>query len=203
MKFPHNESSINTLAYTINAGLAAHPTDFPSIDPTGLAGLHTEYMAAWTAATEAKAAYRQAIAEKNARLNAMTKRMKSDLKLAEVDCIEDPQKLYEIGWAPKSAPTPLAAPGQVDGFIAVVQGPGSILLKWNKPATGGRVSNYIIRRRIQETAGEFSDWLVVESCFNIETELIEQPRGCQLEYTVTATNPAGDALVSNTVSAVL
>ncbi|MBI9019562.1 MAG: fibronectin type III domain-containing protein [Phycisphaerae bacterium] len=203
MKFPGDESNIVVLSNKMISGLASHGTDFPSIDPLPLSTAQSEYLAASTAMESAKAAYRAAVTAKNAKLGTLKSIMKDDIKLADVDCAGDPDKLYEIGWAPKSPAVPLAAPGQVEDFIAVTQGPGDITFKWTKAVTGGKASNFIVQRRNEDSTGVFSSWVQICTCFETSCQLNEQPRGSQLEYRIIATNPAGDALPSNTVSAVL
>ncbi|MBI9016247.1 MAG: fibronectin type III domain-containing protein [Phycisphaerae bacterium] len=203
MKYPKNESDIVVLSNKIISGLATHAADFPNVDPLPLSTAQSEYLTAVTAMETAKATYRQAVNTKNEKLATLNKTIKADLKQAEVDNLETPDNLYEIGWAPKSAPSPLLPPGQVEDFVAVTQGPGDISFKWNKPSSGGKATNYIIARRSEDSAGVFSPWAQVSTSFTNDCYLANQPRGVQLEYTVTATNPAGVALASNTVSAVL
>ncbi|MBI9017674.1 MAG: fibronectin type III domain-containing protein [Phycisphaerae bacterium] len=203
MQFPTNQNDVAILANSMNSGLAAHPTDFPSIDPAALATAQSEYLAACSSVETAKGTYHEAVADKTAKYKALVKLMRVDIKHAILDNVDTPEKLYLIGWAPPAPPVPLSPPGQVENFVAVVQGPGNITFKWDKPLTGGKVASYIIARRIEEASGVFSPWVQVATSYEIGCQLSDQPRGAQLEYTVTATNPAGVALASNTVIAVL
>ncbi|MBI9018030.1 MAG: fibronectin type III domain-containing protein [Phycisphaerae bacterium] len=203
MKFPTNQSDVVVLANSMNSGLAAHPTDFPNVNAAALATAQSEYLAACAEVETAKGTYHQKISGKKAKYNALVKIMQSGIKQATLDNIDTPDNLYLIGWAPRSAPSPMEIPGQVENFVAVTQGPGTISFKWDKPLTGGKATNYILYRRLQEQTGEFGPWTQVYNSYTNDCSLIEQPRGVQMEYSVTATNHAGNALTSNIASAVL
>ena len=130
--------------------------------------------------------------------------MKNDLKLSEVDTVDDPTKLAEIGWGPRQAPQPTEAPGQPNNLHPVAEGQGMLWLAWDRPASGGPVRNYIVERREQPAGGgEFDDWAIAGTSLNNEINLTEQPRGIQMEYRVTASNTAGESNPSNVASVVL
>ena len=154
--------------------------------------------------TDASAQARIATETKGQKLDDLTDVMKNDLKLSEVDTTDDPTKLAEIGWGPKSPPQPLQAPGQPDNFHSTAEGQGTLWLEWDKPATGGAVRNYVIERRQQPAGGgDFGIWTVVGSALNTEINLTDQPRGLQLEYRVIAANATGQSMPSNTAAVVL
>ena len=75
--------------------------------------------------------------------------MKNEIKQSEVDTASDPEKLEQIGWGRKAAPSPSDPPGQPRALDPIIQGPGTLLLDWKAPArgTGGTVRSYIVERR--------------------------------------------------------
>ncbi len=206
MQFPTTESNIQSLALKLGTGLMAHGPDFPNLDLDQFNTANTAYIGSISQVEDTKAAYRSAILNKKQKLNELIEIMRADFKQAEIDCIANPANLYEIGWAPRATPTPQAPPEQANNFTAAYQGPGSIIFTWDRPTSGGKVTNYIIERRIgvpSGETGEFGPWLQVYTSFKTDVELFDQPRGEQLEYRVTASNPAGQAVPSNTVPVVL
>ena len=83
--------------------------------------------------------------------------------------------------------------------MAPQQGAGWVLLDWKKPIDGGAVASYIIERR-ERPEGEYEQ---VDTAFETEKVLINQPRGIEWEYRVLGGNKAGEGPPSNTVLAVL
>jgi hypothetical protein len=66
------------------------------------------------------------------------------------------------------------------------------------------VRNYIIERRQQaQTGGDFGPWSLVNTTYNCEINLADQPVNARLEYRAKAANAAGESLPSNSVSVVL
>jgi hypothetical protein len=96
-------------------------------------------------------------------------------------------------------PTPLAAPGQCRLLEIAKQGEGWLMLDWKAPADGGKPAAYEVRRR--ERDGGI--WLSVATAMTREVNLVDQPRGKELEYIVIAVNKAGQGEESNTVMCVL
>jgi hypothetical protein len=131
--------------------------------------------------------------------------MRIDLKSSEVDVAADPEKLYEIGWGPRSQPTPIQAPGSPTDLHPIAESQGSIALQWNRPASdvGGPVRNYIIERRDQQQNGTFGAWTFVNTTYNTDINLTEQPDTIRVEYRVKAANAGGESMPSNSVSVVL
>jgi len=205
--FPKAESEVVALAETMIAGYTAHAADFPSIDPlTTLPALQAaldNFQGDKASQEDARAQAKIATVTKDGKLDTLIELMKNDLKLSEVDTADDPEKLAEIGWGPRQQPQPIVAPGQPEKFHPIAEGPGDIWFEWDKPSCGGQVRNYIIERRDQATGGLFSAWTVVGSALNNEIHLIDQPRGIQLEYRLTAANIAGQSMPSNTAAVVL
>ncbi|MFA5239090.1 MAG: fibronectin type III domain-containing protein [Phycisphaerae bacterium] len=63
--------------------------------------------------------------------------------------------------------------------------------------------NYIIERRDQQQDGSFGAWTLVQTTYNCEINLTEQPVETRVEYRVKASNAAGESMPSNSVSVVL
>lgn len=130
--------------------------------------------------------------------------MKNYLKKSEVNVSGDPEKLAYIGWESAASPQPVEVPGQPCNLYSSIQGAGIVLLKWDRPGSGGTVRNYIIEKRQQPAGGgEFSSWEIVATALNNEINLTGQPCGIQLEYRAKAVNTSGESPPSNTVMVVL
>jgi hypothetical protein len=190
------------------AGYTAHPADFPSIDPlTDLPALQAArdtYQTDRQTQIDARAQSQIATETKKDKLEALTDLMRNDLKLSEVDVTADPEKLTLIGWGPKSPPQPITEPGQPENFRPIAEGPGNLWLVWDRPASGGPIRNYIVESRQQPSGGgDFGAWTVAGTALNNEINLLDQPRGIQLEYRVIAANTAGQSMPSNTAAVVL
>jgi len=209
-QFPNAEADIVALASAMIAGYTAHPADFPSMDPlTDLVALQAAldgYQTDRQSQIDARAQAKLATVTKGTKLDDLTELMKNDLKLSEVDVADDPEKLTQIGWGPRQDPQPVEAPGQPANLHPVAEGQGMLWLAWDSPATdsGGPVRNYIIERREQPAGGgEFGVWDIVGTALNNEINLLEQPRGIQMEYRVKAANVGGESMPSNTAAVVL
>jgi hypothetical protein len=202
-KFPKAEPDIVALAQTMVAGYTAHAADFPSVVLADLQTALTDYQTNKDSQADAQAQAKIATETKTVKLVDLVDMMKNDLKLSEVDVGDDPEKLALIGWGPKAPPQPTVAPGQPQNLRPIAEGQGTVWLKWEKPATGGQVRNYILQRRDQNGSAEFGAWTLIESTYNVEINLGGQPRGVQMEYRVIAANAAGESLPSNVAPVVL
>jgi len=207
--YPTNELETLSLCQQMIAGYIAHPEDFPSVTAEMLAelqGAMASYNGCRDNQDSARAQAKLATANKSdcfAQLSAM---MKDDLKLSEVDCAANPEKLAEIGWGTRQHPQPVPAPGQPLDAASEAQGPGDLWLVWKRPvaAESGPVRSYIIERREQLTpGGDYTAWKLAGTCLEPRIHLTEQPRGIQMEYRIKATNLGGQSLPSNTVAVVL
>ena len=204
MKFPSKENDIVALAETMVAGYTEHAADFPSVDAAELQTTLSDYQADRQSQSDARSQAQIATETKSQQLDALTDLMKNDLKVSEVDVADEPEKLTQIGWGPKAPPQPTVAPGQPDDFLPIAEGQGTVWLKWSKPKTGGAVRNYLIQRRDQnEAGGPFTSWMLIDSTFNSEINISDQPRGIEMEYRVIAANEAGQSIPSNTAPVVL
>jgi hypothetical protein len=202
-KFPTRESDILAMADQMYAGYMAHPTDFPSVAGGQLIPKRVQYRSALKAQTNAIALAQQATETKNESLNALKEVMLNCLKKSEVDAADNPGKLTEIGWGPKTAPQPIDPPGEPKNLIVTKEGRTSLQLSWERPQPEGFIRNYIIERRQLAGSGSFGNWTVIGTALDTQTNLAGQMRGIRLEYRVRAANNAGTGPFSNTVSVVL
>jgi len=203
-KFPIKEAEVVALAETMIAGLTAHAADFPSVTVAELSTVLTNYKNQRQTQENARSQAQIATVTKDEKLEMLTELMKNDLKLSEVDVADDPEKLTEIGWGPKADPQPIQSPGSPTDLHPTAEGQGAIYLVWQKPASsGGPVRNYIIERRQQAQGGDFGAWLLVNTTYNTEINLTDQPMSVRVEYRVKAANAAGESMPSNSVSVVL
>jgi hypothetical protein len=199
--FPKSEAEIIALANNVKAGLAAHTTVFP--EPPVTTGVLTETLTSLQEVIEqtlaARAAAEAATVQKVALLDTLVTLLKKDLRYAEDTVNGDDTKLKLLGWASRKDPTPTSVPGQARQLVVFPQGEGWLELEWLVPVEGGKVTSYSVQRRLKsETA-----WTLLASTYERKITLQNQPRGAELEYTVVATNKAGDGPVSNTVMVVL
>ena len=204
-KFPIREPDVVALAESMVAGYTAHATDFPSVTVADLTTALTNYKNQKQTKENAESQAQIATVTKDEKLDILTELMKNDLKLSEVDTTDDPERLTEIGWGPRSQPTPIAAPGSPTELHPTAEGQGILSLVWTKPATdtGGIVRNYIIERRDQQQDKTFGPWTLVQTTYNTEINLTEQPDSIRVEYRVKAVNAGGESMPSNSVSVVL
>jgi hypothetical protein len=204
-KFPKTEAEVVALAETMVAGYTAHAADFPSVTVATLTTVLNTYKTNRQSQENAKSQAQIATVTKDEKLDALVELMKNDLKLSEVDVVADPEKLYEIGWGPRQDPQPIQTPGSPTDLHPIAEGQGTILIKWEKPPTDASrpVRNYIIERREQQEDGSFGAWTLVQTTYDCEINLTEQPVEVRVEYRVKASNEAGESMPSNTVSVVL
>jgi hypothetical protein len=204
-KFPKTEAEVVALAETMVAGYTAHAADFPSVTVATLTTVLNTYKTNRQSQENAKSQAQIATVTKDEKLDALVELMKNDLKLSEVDVVADPEKLYEIGWGPRQDPQPIQAPGSPTDLHPIAEGQGTLWLEWEKPPVDVNrpVRNYIIERRQQAEGGEFGAWTLVQTTYDCEINLTEQPVEIRVEYRVKASNEAGESMPSNTVSVVL
>ena len=202
-KFPTRESDIVALAETMVSGYTTYVADFPSVTVADLETVLSDYKIARDSQIAAKSQMQQSTVAKENALAALVEEMKTDLKISEVDVVAEPEKLTEIGWGPKADPQHLTAPGQPDNFKPDAEGNGFVWLSWNKPTTGGRVTNYSIERRVADQSGVMGSWQFAQSGYDTKIKLTDQPCGVLMEYRCIATNAAGDSMPSNVAQVVL
>ena len=155
------------------------------------------------AQTNATALAQQATVAKNESLDTLKEVMLNCLKSSEVDVADDPGKLTEIGWGPKTIPQSTEPPGEPKNLIVAEEGRTTLQLRWDRPQPEGFIRNYIIERRQLAGGGSLGNWTVIGTALDTQTNLAGQMRGICLEYRVRAANNAGTGPFSNTVSVML
>jgi len=203
--FPAKEGDVVDLAERMIEGLTDHGSDFPSMDLAALQAELTNYKEGKQVQEDTKGQLKIATTAKDEDLDSLTTLMKNELKKAEVDCTAAPQNLYEIGWGPRQEPSPIQAPGVPTLLRSTAEGIGEIWLAWDKPASdsGGTIRNYLIERCDQKPDNTFGPWMLVDTVYNNEAHLLEQPSNQRLIYRVKASNVAGASGPSNTLFVLL
>jgi hypothetical protein len=206
--FPKTELDVMSLADQMCVGLANHPADFPSISAPALAQLQDvldNYRNFRVQQETARSQAQLATVTKDESYDELVTLMKNALKKAETDTVAAPEKLSEIGWGPRNQPTPIVAPGTPTNLCSTAEGTGEIWLSWDKPPTdsGGIVRNYLVERCEKLSDNNFGPWLLVETTYNNEAHVVEQPSNARLIYRVKASNAGGESMPSNTILVVL
>jgi hypothetical protein len=94
----------------------------------------------------AETAFREQHAIKDEALEDLVDSTKADLKYAEFAVKDRPEKLNQLGWAPRRSGTPLEAPGEIRNIKLVGEGDSWVVLRWESPAEGGKPAFYKIHR---------------------------------------------------------
>nr|VFK18648.1 MAG: Fibronectin type III domain-containing protein [Candidatus Kentron sp. LFY] len=199
-KFPREEAKVLELAKKLADGLAANTELFPTPPASAeeIKAALESCEAAVDTVVATKAAYKEAVADKDSVLHDLEGRMKKDFRYAEDAVDFDDAKLARIGWTGRHTATPLAIPGQVRSLHVAAQGEGWLELTWKEPADGGKVATYRIQRREPNAAA----WSLVEIAMETGARVATQGEGKKFEYCVVAANKAGEGEASNTVTVV-
>ena len=206
-EFPHTETGIVALCQQMIDGYIGHAADFPSVTVDVLNDLQAaraSYNGNRTNQDQAQADAKVATANKAETLDMLAERMRNTLKLSEIDCTGDPEKLAYIGWGVRSGeaagePQP---PMQPDLLQITAEGSSDIWLTWEQAARS-RVRHWLIERREPAAGGGYTEWALAGTSLNTEAHLTDQPSGVKLEYRIIAENPVGQSPASNIVAAVL
>jgi len=201
MKFPNTEGEIGKLAQFLISGLRSQQETFPAppVPPDELQTRFATYVTAREAAVEASGLAASSYTMKDEALDELVADMKSNIRYAENTADFDDGKLKTLGWGGRSSKNSRDVPGQVGSLSSPREGPGWLLLEWQQPVEGGKVSAYRIQRRrhaeeVWEEAG-----MAVEN----QALLSGQERGVGLVYHVIAVNKTGEGVPSNIVTTVL
>ena len=205
--FPKTESSIYDLALQMMNGLNEHGDVYPSITPEAQMALATvieTYNTARNTQANTQSIAKNATIAKNEKQDLLEEEMRKIIYLAEHDCINDPGNLDYIGWSDRKTPTPLVKPSQPGELTPAYEGPGTLTLTWDKPASGGAVSSYRIERSDQpEGGGVPGPWTLIITSYSENVTMQNQPRGIEMQYRAIATNAAGDSMPSSIATVVL
>jgi len=208
MNFPRTEIETTSLCEQMIAGLELHAEDFSGITPAMLAEMQAalaDYHTQRAAQEEAQAQAKVLTSRKAEKLEKVIELMKANIKRAQIDCTQAPEKLGYIGWGPRAdaqgyIPTP---PSQPRVLRIIAEGSGDIWFEWDE-GEKSRINNWIIERRDQlAPGGDFGPWLLAGTSVNTQAHLTGQPVGVKMEYRVRAVNTAGESTASNTMAAVL
>lgn len=190
-QFPTAEREIVNLALNINSGYIKHADDFPHRSPKII-----YYCARFQNAkiTQQNAAAKAAAAKKSdTALSELINLMKNCLKKAQVDTIDNPEKLHLIGWAPRRKPVPVKLPGCPVNLTAETNNM-YICLKWDSPAES-IVKNYIIEAR---TPG--GQWQIFDISYSPQLSFRRSSIEEITEFRVRATNCTGKGIPGNTAT---
>ena len=196
--FPRAMNDVLILAGKIRAGIAGNPVDYPD-PPFGLTlfvQLLLRIIAELTDEQEKGALFKEAGDKRRETLDDLIEEMRRIIALAKAAHPDDAAKLEEIGVEPDAAPQSLA-PGQCRGLVATHQGAGTVELDWHAPertASTGDPSAYVLTRETRDVSThqpieEFGTWQSIE--FHTKAMLMNQPRGVEILYRVTAKNVNG------------
>jgi hypothetical protein len=207
-KFPASEAGILDLCQQMIDGYTAHAADFPSVTVDVLGDLQAaraSYNGNRTNQDQAQAQAKVATANKVETLESLAQAMRNTLKLSEIDCTTDPEKLAYIGWGFRAPMQTLGEelPVQPDVLSIKAEGPSDIWLSWQQ-GSKSLVRHWLVERRQQTAPGaEYGPWTLVGTSLGTEIHLTDQPVGLKLEYRVIAENSDGQSPASNSVFAVL
>lgn len=195
--FPKSEMEIATLAESMISGFTANTEVYPApvIPVDQLQSVLSELKSAQHQVLAAKSAAEQAVTAKNQVLKKLTGLLKSDINYAEAVTAKDDNKLKLLGWAGRSASTPIQVPGTIEQFQATRTAPGTIKLTWQPPSKGGKVAAY----KVQELNRSLGVWQTVETAIHREVVLSHRLSGEALAYRIVPCNRSGDGTPSNTL----
>ncbi|MGK7905360.1 MAG: fibronectin type III domain-containing protein [Hormoscilla sp.] len=199
--FPDTETNIAALAEQMIDDLNAHSEVYPTpvIPIPELEDSLNQYKYAQTRVMTAQTQAQQAIADKQQALQELIDKMKSNLRYAESVTKRSEDKLKLLSWGRLLPKNTLEVPGIIRDLEISRTEPGTVVLHWQKPINGGKVSAYKVQR-FEENKGV---WTTVAIETHTEALLLCQQVGKPLIYRVMAINSAGEGTPSNTVEVVL
>lgn len=202
--FPKKEDEVLALAAKMVYGLASHLTEFPSVDAAALSTAYNTTRTAVQNRMDADVAAKNAVESKDVKLADLIEMMKKDLRLAEIDTSSDPEKLAEIGWGPKSGPSPSIPPGSPSELKVIATTVSSVWLQWqrSKPAEGGIVRNFVVESRLVQGPDPV-EWSLAASTVDNKVEITGLSPNLRMEYRVKAVNVGGESGPSNTIEVIL
>jgi len=203
MDFPTSEPQIIALSDRMFNGYFWHAADFPNVNRFKLMSRRNAYIFTKRALVQAQAKLRIETRNRKSKLAELKRIMKDCLRRATVDAANSPEKLKLIGWSANNKPQPAEIPAQPLNLLLAAAEDRNILLKWDRPAGGGPVRNYLVERRQLLSGSDFTDWTIVKSSYQTQVGLTQQPTGQQLEYRIKAVNTAGISFPSNTAAVIL
>ncbi len=207
-QFPRTKNDILILAAKIVFGIGSNPADYPNppFDQTNLNNLLGTLILQTADRVAKEAAAKGALDLENGTVEDVVEEAKRLIRLAEATHNQIAAKLQEIGWDARGAAQSFP-PGEVRSLEVVVQGAGSAFIDWKAPARSASVGlpdYYLIERRVMnaQTNTLIEDWGTwKDTATDSEKTVINQPRGVEITYRVTAvnTNGPGPAVTSEQV----
>ena len=183
----------------LNASVQA-AEDFPTppVPASEMQAKLDAYTAARLATVLAETQFREQHAIKDEALDDLIDSTKADLKYAEFAVRDRPEKLKQLGWAPRRRGSALEGPGEVRNMAIAGEGDTWVVLRWKPPVEGDKATFYRIQRKVED-----SPWEDFETSTHTEQLMSNQPRGVELDFRVFAVNKAGEGTPSATVTVVL
>ncbi len=202
-QLPRTQPKSVALTEQMLAGFAEYPDTFPSADIPKLQDALESFNQARESFTDAAAMYKQAGKKQKQAFEQLKAVIANQAKSAQVDTSASPVKLGLVGLGPRRKKSPVSLPAQPHLADIEPLAEGVVRLQWRKNFNHGcgPVRSFNIESRILN--GSVGDWRLINSSFDCETVLKEQPCGVKLEYRVISANHSGRSLPSNTVCVVL
>lgn len=207
-QFPRTKNDILILAAKIVFGIGNNPADYPNppFDQTNLNTLLGTLILQTADRVSKDAAAKAALDLENGTIEDIVDESKRFIRLAEATHNQVAPTLQMIGWDARGAAQSFP-PGEVRNLEVVDQGAGTAFLDWKAPARSASVGlpdYYLLERRVMNTQTNtlVEDWGVwKETATDSEKTVINQPRGVEITYRVTAvnTNGPGPAVTSEQV----
>ncbi len=203
-QLPRTQPKSVALTERMLTGFAEYPDTFPSADIPKLQDALNNFNQARDSFASAASMYKQAGKEQKQAFEELKAVIANQAKSAQVDTSASPVKLGLIGLGPRRKKSPVSLPAQPHLADIEPLAEGVVRLQWRKLFNHGcgPVRSFNIESRVLNN-GDTTDWRLINSAFDCETVLKEQPLGVKLEYRVIAANHSGRSLPSNTVCVVL
>ena len=168
-QYPKTNAGIVGLAESMLAGFTEHADIFTQADPAALQQAMEEFNNVDNALAKAKERLATAAVLKREKLSQLHSAMKRQIKQAEIDCADAPEKLTQIGWGPRSNRKETEPPAQPVGLTVAAETDSTVFLEWRKsPKAGSTVKCYNVERR-QADGGNWSDWQLAATALDIES----------------------------------
>lgn len=197
--FPESKTDILILAARVATGITNNPVDYPNppFDPGPVSTALGQAMSLMSDRQAKEAELKAILEQENAKVGEVRVLLRQLLDQAETTHGNDAAKLQEIDWDVPADPKHLV-PGEVRNLEAIHQGAGTVEIDWKAPARTAATGKPTVYKITRETRTidkhtpieEFGTWTSVS--FKPKTLLMDQPRGVEISYRVTASNTNGD-----------
>jgi len=204
-QLPRTQPDSVALAENMLSGFQKYPETFVSADTASLRDALDNFNQARNSFNSIASLYKQAGKQQKQAFEALKKAIAVQVKSAEVDTAENPEKLGLIGFGPRREKSPVDLPASPGNLKVVAIENSTIFLKWKKSSIryGGPVRMYLIERCLADADGGYLEWQLAATSYNNEVKLKHQPQGVKLAYQVRASNISGVTYPTNMVSVIL